>query len=567
MIRLLMNVPNLWWGGGMVNTLAVAKRLPPEDFQLCFSYVRAVDDALTVMAQHGQVEQIAPVTDMNKPGEQFEDLRRIIGDFQPDVVQANTLFAARMANERGIPCVTKAGSLRGIEVNGSNYADLTYRVSPAVPGDAPVNLFGVDPVPWPKQRQEHLVVWLGRIAPDRNPNLFLDAMALVAGRIPDVRVRMIGAVERGHLDMQHALIDRGLAGIVDWTGRLPHPEAMPLMAEGDVICAPCPEGSGTGVAEALTAGLIPVVPDTAYGPTLAEDGRSGIMTRPDARAVAEGIVQALTDEDLRKRRREIAQRARTVWDNDRTAATYERAYRNLAEKAEIKPVEHDEGLVERGLVWETQCEREDGQKHTVASYLSDKPWSDPHFRLKQWADVEWFPGELGDTVLDVGCNNANYARLMTEQFGLVYTGVDCSRTALADGWERNPGLDLHVGRLPMDEDDHSHLPFPDEAFDVVFCTDVLHHLPELRPALNELWRVARKWLVVHHRAVRAPGERIIQRGDHGEVMRFEMLADLCETMKHYDAQFQECHPKRGEVRTRLAVRLVEPYFVLRKDNR
>jgi len=571
-IKILFNVPNLWWGGGMVNALAVIRRLPPEEFECCCTYINAKPSGLAEMEQWGEVVQVPK----GKPIEQhIAGLRAAMITLEPDVVQANTKYAAKVAKELGIPSVTKSGSLEGIEANGSEWADVTFRVSPAVPGDAPINLFGVDPVPWAEERREGLVVWLGRLDPDRNPLLFLEAMEILHKRGEKFSLRIIGGSPSGHIQIHKELHRRGLIGIAEALGTVPHPKAMALIAEGDVICAPWPEGSGTGVAEALTAGLIPVVPNSHYGPQLAANGKLGVMTAPNPEAVADAVQRALTDNNLRGKRRQIADRAIATWDNDRMAATYANTYRRLAGRAEkmgdhseindqvaelgVTHNDDDAQLRADGQIWDTTCTFGDYAGKSVAEHIANKPWSRHETRIEQWRNVDWLPGEPGQSVLDVGCGNANYYRYFMEVRGMVYTGCDNSQEMVRLAREYAPGATIYRARLPLDSMDGARLPFDNGSFDLVFCTNVLHHLPESEPALQELWRVTRRWLVVHQRAV-AEGERIHNRGPHGEIVRLEPLRDVRAVMRTIDPNCAEHfmgakHASRG---------LVEPYYVMTK---
>jgi SAM-dependent methyltransferase len=91
-------------------------------------------------------------------------------------------------------------------------------------------------------------------------------------------------------------------------------------------------------------------------------------------------------------------------------------------------------------------------------------------------------------ILDAGCGSG---RTMQElaRYGRV-VGVDASETALRTARERGRA-NVRLGGIEA-------LPFPDDAFDLITCLDVLEHLPDDRAALAELRRVCRPegWLVV-----------------------------------------------------------------------
>lgn len=88
------------------------------------------------------------------------------------------------------------------------------------------------------------------------------------------------------------------------------------------------------------------------------------------------------------------------------------------------------------------------------------------------------------TVLDVGCGSGNY----TYQFSLLsgkVKGIDHSEYI----FNKNPHKDIAVM-------DATRMDFPDNSFDVVFCSDTLHHIPEYEKAVSEMLRVSRKYVVI-----------------------------------------------------------------------
>lgn len=106
-----------------------------------------------------------------------------------------------------------------------------------------------------------------------------------------------------------------------------------------------------------------------------------------------------------------------------------------------------------------------------------------------------FAGLLAGRVLDVGCDKAVLKSLVP---GLDYVGVDVGGT---------PDLivDLEEQRLP----------FPDDSFDCVLCSDVLEHLDNLHQSFGELVRVARGYVIVSLPNNWANARRPIGRGKGG----------------------------------------------------
>lgn len=94
----------------------------------------------------------------------------------------------------------------------------------------------------------------------------------------------------------------------------------------------------------------------------------------------------------------------------------------------------------------------------------------------------------GDRVLDVGCGNGEFGRLLMEHpaspESLDFRGVE------PEGLVR-PGT-----AIPVEAFDGVNLPFEDDAFDVVLLTDVLHHAAQPGPLLAECVRVARRRVII-----------------------------------------------------------------------
>jgi ubiquinone/menaquinone biosynthesis C-methylase UbiE len=87
------------------------------------------------------------------------------------------------------------------------------------------------------------------------------------------------------------------------------------------------------------------------------------------------------------------------------------------------------------------------------------------------------------TVLDVGARDGHFSRLLTEHFESV-TALDLTV----------PQIDFE-GVRPV-QGDVTNLHFPDNNFDVVFCAEVLEHVPALQKACSEIARVARHAVVI-----------------------------------------------------------------------
>lgn len=106
-----------------------------------------------------------------------------------------------------------------------------------------------------------------------------------------------------------------------------------------------------------------------------------------------------------------------------------------------------------------------------------------------------------DLILDVGCGAGHYLvsldKTLNQPFS--YYGVDATpyyielaRKAFLTGEKTNP---LRI-ETNFEHGDIFNLPLEDNFADIVMCNNVFLHLPEIKNALNELWRVTKKYVIV-----------------------------------------------------------------------
>jgi GT2 family glycosyltransferase/glycosyltransferase involved in cell wall biosynthesis len=159
---------------------------------------------------------------------------------------------------------------------------------------------GVDlPQPTPGlPRQPPEVLVLGAIVYWKRPDLALEAYGLARRRIPELRLRFVGAPLDGDDPTLTSLRARtgqpDLAGGVEFAGATADPAPDLARATCLLHCAPR-EPFGLAVLEALAAGRPAIVPDSA-GPREIVDLTSGRRYTPgDARAAADAIVEVVGD--------------------------------------------------------------------------------------------------------------------------------------------------------------------------------------------------------------------------------------------------------------------------------
>lgn len=145
------------------------------------------------------------------------------------------------------------------------------------------------------------VLAVARMYPRKHLDDLLEATRLLAPRIPDLAVRIIGGgPEAVALRAQHARL--GLGDRVRFLGEVGAAELAIEYANADLFCLPSvQEAFGIVFVEAMAAGIPIVACRAAAVPEVVEDGRTGVLVsprRPDLLADAiEGLVH---NPELRK---------------------------------------------------------------------------------------------------------------------------------------------------------------------------------------------------------------------------------------------------------------------------
>jgi len=93
-------------------------------------------------------------------------------------------------------------------------------------------------------------------------------------------------------------------------------------------------------------------------------------------------------------------------------------------------------------------------------------------------------------ILDAGCGEGfTIMKLMENGIGKRLVGVENSKIAISLSKKVNPQLTIKFGSVYS-------LPYKDNSFDLVICTEVLEHLNEPEKGLSELVRVSKKYLLL-----------------------------------------------------------------------
>ena len=170
------------------------------------------------------------------------------------------------------------------------------------------------------------LLFIGRISPEKGVHVLVDAFGIVARRMPDVRLTVVGpdgaapAEYFGGLNREprmvalaplfstdygafvRARVSPDVADRVKFVGFVPHYELAELYRAADVLVFPSlEEAAGNPLIEAMAAG-VPIVSTRTGGiPEYVDDGQTGILAEPaDAQSLADAIMRLLQDENLRR---------------------------------------------------------------------------------------------------------------------------------------------------------------------------------------------------------------------------------------------------------------------------
>lgn len=95
-----------------------------------------------------------------------------------------------------------------------------------------------------------------------------------------------------------------------------------------------------------------------------------------------------------------------------------------------------------------------------------------------------------NSILDVGCGEGfTLSRLKEKGIGKKLKGLEYSKEAIELGRKTHPDIEIIQGSIYK-------LPYKNNSFDLVLCTEVLEHLDDPKKALKELARTSRKYLLL-----------------------------------------------------------------------
>ncbi len=188
---------------------------------------------------------------------------------------------------------------------------------------------------WGVADDEVLFGVVGRIHWWKGQDVFLQAAALVAQRLPNARFVIVGDVVPGEEELRHRLQEMarrlGLEDKVVWAGY--RKDAPQVMAALDVLvlASTSPEPFGRVIIEAMATAK-PVIATAHGGPLeIVRDGETGFLVTPrDPQHMAEAMIRLGEDPELRRRMGEAGlERIYGVYTLEKHIVAFEQLYEEV----------------------------------------------------------------------------------------------------------------------------------------------------------------------------------------------------------------------------------------------
>lgn len=166
-----------------------------------------------------------------------------------------------------------------------------------------------------------------RLFPKNGVEFFVRAMPLIAERA-DATATVIGdGPERTRLE--GLAVELGVGDRIDFLGARPHDE-MPKLLSGDLAVFPSlVEATSVAALECMACGL-PVAASAVGGlPEIVDDAVGGLFPPGNPQAMADKVLELLSDPRLRERGVTARKRVVAQWSNARLVERHLEVYRNL----------------------------------------------------------------------------------------------------------------------------------------------------------------------------------------------------------------------------------------------
>jgi glycosyltransferase involved in cell wall biosynthesis len=209
-----------------------------------------------------------------------------------------------------------------------------------------------DAKPFPRSQfgftdQDVLLVYAGRIAPEKNISFLLQSFAGIAQLIPNVYLLIVGGGKKQFEDELQSLISQlGIINRVHHTGMTAYEDIPSYLAMGNIfVTTSVSETFGMTTVEAMGVGL-PVMGIHSPGTSdIVEDGKTGFLSTEDLAAFTAKLTYLCLYPNLRKAMGDAAREASQQYDIERTTKILIGHYTRLMESTKPLKRSLDERLM------------------------------------------------------------------------------------------------------------------------------------------------------------------------------------------------------------------------------
>jgi len=182
-----------------------------------------------------------------------------------------------------------------------------------------------DATPFPRAQfgfsdEDILLVYAGRIAPEKNLSFLLQSFAGIAQMLPNLYLLIVGGGKRQfEEEFQHLIRELGMGNRVHSTGMIAYGDIPSYLAMGDIfVTTSVSETFGMTTVEAMSVGLPIMGIDAAGTSDLVEDGKTGLLSTEDLAAFTAKLTYLCLHPELRKEMGLAACKASEQYDIERT---------------------------------------------------------------------------------------------------------------------------------------------------------------------------------------------------------------------------------------------------------
>jgi glycosyltransferase involved in cell wall biosynthesis len=182
-----------------------------------------------------------------------------------------------------------------------------------------------------------LLVYAGRLAPEKNLPFLLKSFAGIAETLPNVQLLLIGSgIQQFEEEIRNLVGELNLTQRVRFTGRIAYEELPAYLAMCNIfVTASISEVHPLSVIEAMGAGL-PVMGIYSVGVSdTVQDGTTGLLATHDLPAFTAKLTRLCLDLNLRTQMGDAARKASSVYGIERTTNLMLNHYEKLIH--EYKP--------------------------------------------------------------------------------------------------------------------------------------------------------------------------------------------------------------------------------------